>query len=366
MSRFLWRRCQGTCTLSSHERRLPHRGGGGRSRRAGRNAPSLGAEGTTEADAHAGGPARGSRGRGGQAPVRAAGKPADRLRESAQSVPRGDHAGQEGQAGRDRRDPGGTPSRPRVHHPRGGGSDGTLPRHAGDRGREGDERHDRAPGMSAAGGIARREAGLPGVLGDASGAIADLGVLVPLAAALILVNGLDAGAVFVGAGLLAIGAGAWFRVPFPVQPLKALTAVAVARELSPDVIHAAGLELAGFLLLLSIGHVADAVARVFVKPVVRALQLGVGGLLVITAAKLVLDPPDVFRGTPDSPWPILLGFAALGCVAFAAHRHHYWAALALFGTGVAVTVVTVSPELGAISLRLPKVGLPSWPAYGAA
>ncbi|MEX2406954.1 MAG: putative sulfate/molybdate transporter, partial [Actinomycetota bacterium] len=91
-----------------------------------------------------------------------------------------------------------------------------------------------------------------------------------------------------------------------------------------------------------------------------------GTLLVITAAKLVLDPPEVFRATPDSPWPILLGFAALGCVAFAAHRRHYWAALALFGIGVVVTVVTVSPELGAISLRLPKVGLPSWSAYGSA
>ena len=69
---------------------------------------------------------------------------------------------------------------------------------------------------------------------------------------------------------------AGFQDPFPVQPLKALTAVAIARELSPDVIHAAGLELAAFLLVLSIGHVADVVARVFVKPVIRALQLGSG------------------------------------------------------------------------------------------
>jgi SulP family sulfate permease len=210
------------------------------------------------------------------------------------------------------------------------------------------------------------ESRLRPTLGDAAGAVADLGILVPLSAALILVNGLDSGAVLLCAGLLVLASGLVFKIPFPVQPLKALTAVAVARELSPDVIHAAGLELAAFLMLLSIGHVADAVARLFVKPVVRALQLGVGTLLVITAAKLVLDPPDVFRGTPGSPWPILLGFAALGCVAFAAHRRHYWAALALFGTGVAVTVVTVSPELGAISLRLPKMDLPSWSAYGSA
>ena len=65
-------------------------------------------------------------------------------------------------------------------------------------------------------------------MGEAAGAVADLGVMVPLAAALILVNGLDAGAVFVCAGLLVIAAGVVFKIPFPVQPLKALTAVAVA------------------------------------------------------------------------------------------------------------------------------------------
>lgn len=210
----------------------------------------------------------------------------------------------------------------------------------------------------------RRPEGSP--LADAAGAVADLGVLVPLAAALILVNGLDAGAVFVCAGLLVIGAGAWFRVPFPVQPLKALTAVAVARELSPDVIHAAGLELAAFLLLLSIGHVADAVARVFVKPVVRALQLGVGLLLVTTSARLVLEPPDVFVGTPASPWPVVLAAVAFAGVAFAAQRRRFSVALLLFGVGLVATVAATSPDLAAPALTLPRLRLPALSAFGSA
>ena len=203
-------------------------------------------------------------------------------------------------------------------------------------------------------------------LGDAAGAVADLGVLVPLAAALILVNGLDAGAVFVCAGLLALAAGAVFRVPFPVQPLKALTTVAVARELSPDVIHAAGLELAAFLLLLSFGHVADAVARLFVKPVVRALQLGVGTLLVLTAARLVVDPPEVFAGTPRSPWPVILAAAAFAGVALAAQRRRYWAALALFGVGILATVAATRPELAPPDFALPDLHLPPVAAFGSA
>src|SRR5919198_4935573 len=96
----------------------------------------------------------------------------------------------------------------------------------------------------------------PALVADVSGAVADLGVLVPLAAALVVVNGLDAGAVFLAAGLLVLASGLYFRVPFPVQPLKALTAVAVAEALSPGVIHAAGIEIGAFLLLLSIRGVA--------------------------------------------------------------------------------------------------------------
>jgi len=202
-------------------------------------------------------------------------------------------------------------------------------------------------------------------LGDATGALADLGVFVPLAAALILVNGLDAGALFVCAGLLVMGTGLAFKIPFPVQPLKALTAVAIARELSPDVIHAAGLELAAFLLVMSIGHVADVVARIFVKPVVRALQLGVGVLLVITAVKLVADPPEVFSA-PPSPWPLILALVAFVGVAVAAHRRSYVVALVLFAGGLIATIAGTQPDLSSPALTLPSVHLPPASAFGTA
>lgn len=203
-------------------------------------------------------------------------------------------------------------------------------------------------------------------LGDATGAIADLGVLVPLAAALILVNGLDAGAVLIGAGALALASGAAFGIPFPVQPLKALTAVAVAHRLAPEVIHAAGLEVGAILLLLSIRRVADAVARLFTTPVVRALQVGVGLLLVLTAARLAAAPPDLFRGTPPSPWPTVLAVGALVAVGVAARRGRYGVALAVLGAGVAVSAAVAAPDLAGPSLRLPRLALPGPAAFATA
>lgn len=204
------------------------------------------------------------------------------------------------------------------------------------------------------------------LLGDAAGSLADLGVLVPLAAALILVNGLDPGAVLLGAGGLVLAAGLVFRIPFPVQPLKALTAVAVASRVAPEVIHAAGLEIALVLLLLSITGVADAVARVFTKLVVRSLQLGVGLLLVIAAGRLVLDPPTVFRGTPPSPWPALLAIAAFGAIWWAARAGRYEVALGILAVGVAAGWVAASPDLAGPSLQLPTLAFPSPGAFAEA
>ena len=203
-------------------------------------------------------------------------------------------------------------------------------------------------------------------LGEVAGAVADLGVMVPLATALILVNGLDAGSVLVWAGVLVIGAGIAFRVPFPVQPLKALTAVAVAQQLAPEVIHAAGLEIAGFLLLMSWHHVADRVARVFTKPVVRSLQLGVGVLLVITALDLVRQPPAVFAATPEAPWPWVLMLAAFAGVVVAARTRHYWVAIAILGTGVGAALLVVEPDLGGPALTLPALDVPGAGAFATA
>ncbi|HEX6263344.1 MAG TPA: putative sulfate/molybdate transporter [Actinomycetota bacterium] len=204
------------------------------------------------------------------------------------------------------------------------------------------------------------------LVGDAAGSLADLGVLVPLAAALILVNGLDAGAVLIGAGVLVLAAGVAFRIPFPVQPLKALAAVAVASRVAPEVIHAAGLEIALVLLLLSVRGIADRVARVFTKPVVRALQVGVGMLLVVASARLVLDPPAVFRGTPPSPWPVLLAVAAFGGLWLAARAGRYEVALGILAAGALAAWLAAGPELAAPSLHLPSLSLPSAGAFGEA
>ena len=204
------------------------------------------------------------------------------------------------------------------------------------------------------------------ITGDVSGALADLGILVPLTAALVVVNGLDVGSVLLLAGLLVVTAGLVFRIPFPVQPLKALTALAVAQRLGPDVIHAAGLEIGVVLMLMSLTGLATLMSKLFTKPVVRALQFGVGWLLVVTAVKLVVNPPAVFVNSPSSRTGLLLAAATVVVVVIAAWRRWYLLSIALVVAGVIVTLLVEQPSFGGPSIDLPTFSIPPWSVFGTA
>ncbi|MBI5157567.1 MAG: hypothetical protein HZA58_06070 [Acidimicrobiia bacterium] len=197
-------------------------------------------------------------------------------------------------------------------------------------------------------------------IGDLSGAVGDLGVMVPLVAALVLVNGLDPGAVLIAAGALVIAAGVVFRIPFPVQPLKALTALAVAQSLSPDVIHSAGLQVGLILVLLAATGLAGWLARLFTRAVIRSLQFAVGVLLVVTAVRLALDSPAIFENPPTRFWNLALTAATLALVAVAASTGRYLVIGLVFAGGVIVGIGAADVDFGAVTLHAPSIGLPPW------
>jgi len=75
-------------------------------------------------------------------------------------------------------------------------------------------------------------------LSELSGALADLGVLLPLTLALITLNGINATSAFMVIGLAYVLNAFAYRLPIPVQPLKSLAATASALGLSSGVVNA--------------------------------------------------------------------------------------------------------------------------------
>lgn len=199
---------------------------------------------------------------------------------------------------------------------------------------------------------------------ELSGAVADLGVLVPIAVALIVKNGLSPTAVLLPAGLLYVGVAFFYRLPVPVQPLKALGAIAIAKGLGADEIAAAALLMGIVFFTLGRLGLIDRAASAFPRALIRGVQLTVGLLFLKIAWGLVADPPTSFsEHALSTGLAVPLGAAV---VALAVLYRRRPITLALVGTGVLVMVVEAhgAVELGPSSLELPSLtGVTFWSAF---
>jgi hypothetical protein len=190
---------------------------------------------------------------------------------------------------------------------------------------------------------------------ELSGSVADLGVLVPIAVALIVKNGLSPTAVLLPAALLYVTVAFAYRLPVAVQPLKALGAIAIAQGLGADEMAAAALILGATFLVLGGTGLIDHAGRAFPRALIRGVQLTVGLLFLKVAWGLVADPPTSFEEHALAPaWAIPLG-ALVVAVAVLLRRRPV--ALALVAAGVVVMLVDAGgiPALGPSALELPSL-----------
>ncbi len=192
---------------------------------------------------------------------------------------------------------------------------------------------------------------------ELAGAVADVGVLVPIAAALIVGNGLSPTAVLLPPALLYL-ANAWiYGLPLPAQPLKAFGAIAIAEGLGADEIAAGALLIGSIFLVAGRLGLLDRAARAFPRALIRGVQLTVGLLFLKIAWGLVTDPPRAFAEHAIPPaWAVALG---LGTVAFALALKRQGAALGLVAVGGVMALVLAAREVtfGPSALALPHVDL---------
>ena len=194
---------------------------------------------------------------------------------------------------------------------------------------------------------------------ELAGGLGDAGLFIPIAAALIAVNGLSATAVFAGAGLVYIATALYFRVPVPVQPLKAFGAAAIALQLDASVIAAGALLMAAAMALLAATGLASWLAERFPLVLVRGIQASVAFLLCKAAVELA--ERGNWAGLPmvDPTLSLFVAVAACGLL-FALGRHPRFPGTLLVLCGGLVAGALVAgglPEAGlgpqAVELSLP-------------
>ena len=125
------------------------------------------------------------------------------------------------------------------------------------------------------------------VLGDASGAFADLGTFLPLVLGVLIVRHFDPTGVLAGFGVYALVTAAVYRRPVPVQPMKVVAAIVISTGISPQAVAAGGLLIGIILVLLAVSGSIAALARWVPQSVLSGVQLGIGLHLILAGARLV-------------------------------------------------------------------------------
>jgi len=132
-----------------------------------------------------------------------------------------------------------------------------------------------------------------------AGAFGDLGISVPVLLALSASGALDLSRALLLFGAFYVCAGLYFRIPLPVQPLKAATAVVIARGLGGAALKACSLWIAAIFIVLSLTGLSEKLNRVFTRTIVRGIQCGVGLLLFMAAYKLFFSAPQAVAALPS-------------------------------------------------------------------
>ncbi len=193
-------------------------------------------------------------------------------------------------------------------------------------------------------------------LKELSGAMGDWGTLLPICIGFMAVNGMHPARFMLVFGLTNIATGIIYRAPMPLQPMKAIAAVAIAGSWSPDLITATGLSMGLFWLLMSASSRIEAFLSNTPTPVIRGIQLALGVSLGWTGITMMTD---------GMWWLGLLALAVIVYMNRGERRGPSALVVVLLGLGVMVYRGTLDwhiPGLYLPSVSFPDPGL-AWKGF---
>jgi predicted benzoate:H+ symporter BenE len=127
---------------------------------------------------------------------------------------------------------------------------------------------------------------------EIAGAFGDLGTLVPFIFAYLAVLKMDPFGVLFAFGIAMVVCGLLYRTPIPVQPMKAVGAIATTQAaqtltITPAMVHGASLVMGLVWLALGLTGTAHRLASLVKRPIVIGIILGLGFGFMIEGAKMM-------------------------------------------------------------------------------
>jgi hypothetical protein len=189
---------------------------------------------------------------------------------------------------------------------------------------------------------------------ELAGSFGDIGTDFPLIIAMILAADLHTASVLIVFGLMQILTGVVYKMPMPVQPLKAMATLVIAQQIGGNILVGAGLAIGLVMLVLSATGLLTRIARVVPKAVIRGIQLGLG-LKLITLSFQKYIPDQGMNG-------YLLALFAFVLIVILLDNKKYPASLAAIALGVVFGLsfnVDIDIFHQAFGIHLPQLFTPT-------
>jgi len=195
-------------------------------------------------------------------------------------------------------------------------------------------------------------------ISELAGAFGDLGTLIPFVVAYVSILKMDPASLFLGFGATLIGAGLYYRTPFPVQPMKAIGAAALTQTagavaLTQTMVVGAGLVTAGIWLFLGLTGLAKRLSVWVPRPALLGVVMGLGFSFMLEGIRMMSER-----------WAVSACLLALTLVLLA--RSRFPAMVLLLIAGAAVALIQQPTLANDLALIKPALRLPAfaWPTLG--
>jgi SulP family sulfate permease len=167
-------------------------------------------------------------------------------------------------------------------------------------------------------------------LSEWSGAIGDLGILLPLSFALVTLCGFSLVRLFLLWGIIYICTGWFFRVPVAVQPLKAMAVITISMGYSTQMLSSTAFFFGILFIILSLTGTIQWLQRFFSNALICGIQLGVGLILFHKAIQIVFNNGFFIYREPAIPLLNVLTMVFLSIIFFIFQSHKKMPIILLF------------------------------------
>jgi MFS superfamily sulfate permease-like transporter len=125
-------------------------------------------------------------------------------------------------------------------------------------------------------------------LEEIAGAVGDYGTLIPIVLGVAIVSNVNLGFILLFFSIWYIITGIYYKMPVPVQPMKAIGAVVIAEGLSGGEIVASGIILGALFLVLGFFRGMKFIQEKVPDSVIRGIQLGLALIFVRTSIHFIM------------------------------------------------------------------------------